>query len=166
MHTPAAEFGERILGRAVFQKTYSAAERVFDRQYGDTAIQGGSDREATGVNAGQASTALEWLREHQVVVRNGATGTMLHGAGVSLDRCLPELNVSHPALVRDLHAAYVSAGAQIMQINTFGANRLRLAGSGLENSVSEINMLVRGWPGRRSSAPGIWCWSRVRLGLR
>lgn len=92
------------------------------------------------MNAREASTVLERLRGHQVVVCDGAMGTMLHAAGVSLDRCLPELNVSRPALVRDLHAAYVSAGAQILQTNTFGANRLRLAGSGLENSVSEINI--------------------------
>jgi homocysteine S-methyltransferase len=83
---------------------------------------------------------LEQLREHRVVVCDGAMGTMLHAAGVSLDRSLPELNLSRPVLVRDLHAAYVGAGARILQTNTFGANRLRLAGSGLENSVSEINI--------------------------
>jgi methionine synthase I (cobalamin-dependent) len=53
---------------------------------------------------------------------------------------LPELNLLRPALVRDLHAAYASAGARILQTNTFGANRLRLAAAGLENSVSEINI--------------------------
>lgn len=83
---------------------------------------------------------LEELRAGQVVVCDGAMGTMLHAAGVPLDRSLPELNLSRPALVRDLHAAYVSAGARILQTNTFGANRLRLAGSGLENNVSEINI--------------------------
>lgn len=85
-------------------------------------------------------TVLEELRDGQVVVCDGAMGTMLHAAGVSLDRSLPELNLSRPALVRDLHAAYVSAGAQIVQTNTFGANRLRLAPAGLEGSVSEINI--------------------------
>ena len=83
---------------------------------------------------------LEQLRDHRVVVCDGAMGTMLHAAGVSLDSSLPELNLSRAALVRDLHAAYVGAGARILQTNTFGANRLRLAGSGLENSVSEINI--------------------------
>ncbi len=85
-------------------------------------------------------TVLEQLRAGQVVVCDGAMGTMLHAAGVPLDRALPELNLSRPALVRDLHAAYVSAGARILQTNTFGANRLRLAGSALENSVSELNI--------------------------
>jgi methionine synthase / methylenetetrahydrofolate reductase(NADPH) len=132
------------------------------------------------VNAREASTVLERLRGHQVVVCDGAMGTMLHAAGVSLDRCLPELNVSRPALVRDLHAAYVGAGAQILQTNTFGANRLRLAGSGLENSVSEINIagarlareavqraghpvLVAGSVGPAVSAPAV---RRVPAGAR
>jgi homocysteine S-methyltransferase len=92
------------------------------------------------VDAQQPCTVLDELRAGQVVVCDGAMGTMLHAAGVPLDRSLPELNLSRPALVRDLHAAYVSAGARIVQTNTFGANRLRLAGSGLENSVSEINI--------------------------
>ncbi|HVE97222.1 MAG TPA: bifunctional homocysteine S-methyltransferase/methylenetetrahydrofolate reductase [Pseudonocardiaceae bacterium] len=92
------------------------------------------------MDAGEARTVLEELRGGQMVVCDGAMGTMLHAAGVSLDRSLPELNLSRPALVRDLHAAYVSAGARILQTNTFGANRLRLAGAGLEDSVSEINI--------------------------
>jgi homocysteine S-methyltransferase len=99
-------------------------------------------------------------------------GTMLHAAGVPLDRSLPELNLSRPALVRDLHTAYISAGARIVQTNTFGANRLRLAGSGWENSVSEINIagarlareavqraakpvLVAGAVGPAASAPAV-----------
>jgi homocysteine S-methyltransferase len=92
------------------------------------------------VDAQQPCTVLDALRTGQIVICDGAMGTMLHAAGVPLDRSLPELNLSRPALVRDLHMAYVSAGAQILQTNTFGANRLRLAGSGLESSVSEINI--------------------------
>ncbi|MDQ3760884.1 MAG: bifunctional homocysteine S-methyltransferase/methylenetetrahydrofolate reductase [Actinomycetota bacterium] len=92
------------------------------------------------MDAGEPRTVLEELRAGQVVVCDGAMGTMLHAAGVPLDRSLPELNLSRPSLVRDLHAAYVSAGARILQTNTFGANRLRLAGAGLEDSVSEINV--------------------------
>ena len=92
------------------------------------------------MDAREHQAVLDAMGAGQVVVCDGAMGTMLHAAGVSLDRSLPELNLSRPALVRDLHAAYVSAGARILQTNTFGANRLRLAGSGLENSVSEINI--------------------------
>jgi homocysteine S-methyltransferase len=92
------------------------------------------------VDAQQPRTVLAELLASQVVVGDGAMGTMLHTAGVPLDRSLPELNLSRPALVRDLHTAYVSAGARILQTNTFGANRLRLATAGLEDSVSEINI--------------------------
>ncbi|MGH3753473.1 MAG: bifunctional homocysteine S-methyltransferase/methylenetetrahydrofolate reductase [Pseudonocardiaceae bacterium] len=117
-------------------------------------------------------TVLEELRAGQVVVCDGAMGTMLHAAGVPLDGSLPELNLSRPTLVRDLHAAYVSAGARIVQTNTFGANRLRLAAAGLEGSVSEINIagarlareavqraghpvLVAGSVGPAASAPAV-----------
>ena len=124
------------------------------------------------MTARQPCAVLAELLAGQVVVCDGAMGTMLHTAGVPLDRSLPELNLSRPALVRDLHAAYVSAGAWILQTNTFGANRLRLAAAGLEASVSEINvagarlareavqraghpMLVAGSVGPAVSAPAV-----------
>jgi homocysteine S-methyltransferase len=76
----------------------------------------------------------------RVLVCDGAMGTMLHSAGAPLDRSLSELNLVKPHLVRDLHAAYLAAGADIVQTNTFDANRLRLAGAGLQDSVAEINL--------------------------
>jgi methionine synthase I (cobalamin-dependent)/5,10-methylenetetrahydrofolate reductase len=132
------------------------------------------------VDAHQPVTVLAELLAGQVLVCDGAMGTMLHTAGVPLDRSLPELNLSRPALVRDLHAAYVSAGARILQTNTFGANRLRLAAVGLEDSVSEINiagarlareaaqraghpMLVAGSVGPAVSAPAV---RRVPVSVR
>lgn len=119
-----------------------------------------------------ARAMLAELRAGHVVVCDGAMGTMLHAAGVSLDRSLAELNLTRPALVRDLHEAYVTAGARILQTNTFGANRLRLAADGLENRVSEINIagarlareaahrggrqvLVAGSVGPAASAPAV-----------
>jgi homocysteine S-methyltransferase len=76
----------------------------------------------------------------RVLVCDGAMGTMLHSAGVPLDRPLSQLNLAKPHLVRDLHAAYLAAGADIVQTNTFDANRLRLARAGLQDSVAEINI--------------------------
>jgi homocysteine S-methyltransferase len=76
----------------------------------------------------------------RVLVCDGAMGTMLHSAGVPLDRSLSGLNLAEPHLVRDLHAAYLAAGADIVQTNTFDANRLRLARVGLQDSVAEINI--------------------------
>ena len=81
-----------------------------------------------------------WDAAGRVVVCDGAMGTMLHSAGVPLDSSLCELNLTRPSLVRDLHAAYVAAGAHLLQTNTFDANRLRLARFGLEDSVVEINI--------------------------
>src|SRR5215213_4747645 len=75
----------------------------------------------------------------QVLVCDGAMGTMLHAGGVSLDRALPELSLSQPDLVRAIHRAYIAAGAQVIETNTFGASRFRLARHGLQDRVSAIN---------------------------
>ena len=84
--------------------------------------------------------AADRLLGSRVLVCDGAMGTMLHSAGVPLDRSLSELNLARPDLVRDLHAAYLAAGADIVQTNTFDANRPRLARVGLQDSVAEINI--------------------------
>ena len=84
--------------------------------------------------------ALDRLLRSRVLVCDGAMGTMLHSAGVPLDRSLSGLNLARPDLVRDLHAAYLAAGADIVQTNTFDANRPRLARAGLQDSVAEINI--------------------------
>lgn len=73
------------------------------------------------------------------VLRDGAMGTLLHSRGVSFDSCFDALNLSEPALVGDIHRAYIEAGAQLLQTNTFGANRYKLAAHGLEDRVAEIN---------------------------
>src|SRR5438874_13009447 len=75
----------------------------------------------------------------EVLVCDGAMGTMLHAGGVSLDRSLPELNVSHAELVRSIHRAYIAAGADVIETNTFGAIRPRLARFGLEARTAELN---------------------------
>src|SRR5215472_11903268 len=66
-------------------------------------------------------------------------GTMLHAAGAALDRSLPELNLSDPGLVSTIHESYLSAGADVIQANTFGANRLWLGDHGFGDQVAEIN---------------------------
>jgi methionine synthase / methylenetetrahydrofolate reductase(NADPH) len=65
--------------------------------------------------------------------------TMLHAAGAALDRSLPELNLSDPGLVATIHDSYLIAGADIIQANTFGANRLWLADHGFSAKVADIN---------------------------
>jgi methionine synthase I (cobalamin-dependent)/5,10-methylenetetrahydrofolate reductase len=75
----------------------------------------------------------------RLLVCDGAMGTMLHAAGAALDRSLPELNLSQPGLVATIHDAYLEAGADVIQTNTFGANRLWLAALGFPDKVDEIN---------------------------
>ncbi len=70
---------------------------------------------------------------------DGAMGTLLNARGVGFDECFDALNLSQPALVAELHRAYIDAGAQVIQTNTFGANRFKLASYGLEDKVGEIN---------------------------
>jgi len=73
------------------------------------------------------------------LLADGAMGTMLHAHGVAFDRCFDELNLTQPSVVADIHRAYVDAGAQIIETNTFGANRYKLSRHGLETKVRQIN---------------------------
>ncbi|WP_222849266.1 bifunctional homocysteine S-methyltransferase/methylenetetrahydrofolate reductase [Trebonia kvetii] len=86
-----------------------------------------------------AIPVAQLLSGERVLVCDGAMGTMLHAAGAALDRSLPELNLSDPSLVATIHDSYLSAGADIIQANTFGANRLWLADHGFPDKVAEIN---------------------------
>jgi methionine synthase / methylenetetrahydrofolate reductase(NADPH) len=72
-------------------------------------------------------------------VADGAMGTMLHSKGAFINRCYDELNLSLPALVRDVHQEYIRAGAELIETNTFGANRKRLAWFGFADKVRLIN---------------------------
>ncbi len=85
------------------------------------------------------TTARKLLSGQRILVCDGAMGTMLHAAGAALDRSLPELNLSDPGLVETIHDSYLSAGADIIQTNTFGANRLWLGDHGFPDKVDEIN---------------------------
>jgi len=82
---------------------------------------------------------IRQLLVDQVLVCDGAMGTMLHAAGNSLDQSLPALSLSNPDRVRIIHESYVDAGVDVIQTNTFGANNLRLSEYGLAAKVEEIN---------------------------
>jgi methionine synthase / methylenetetrahydrofolate reductase(NADPH) len=77
--------------------------------------------------------------DKRVLVADGAMGTSLYAKGVFINRCYDELNLSLPALVRDVHQEYVKAGAEILETNTFGANRKRLGAFGFSEKVRLIN---------------------------
>ncbi len=73
------------------------------------------------------------------ILCDGAMGTQLYARGISFERCFDELNLSNPALVQEIHSEYIRAGAEMIETNTFGANRFKLAPHGLEKRVREIN---------------------------
>src|SRR5262245_50638059 len=78
---------------------------------------------------------LTRLRE-EVLLGDGALGTMLSERGVGRDTNYERLNLTHPDIVQDLHAAYVAAGAQLVETNTFGANRTKLSHGQVTQAVS------------------------------
>jgi homocysteine S-methyltransferase len=73
------------------------------------------------------------------VLADGAMGTVLYARGIFINRCYDELNLSDPGLILSIHEEYLQAGAEILETNTFGANRFRLARHGLAEKVAEIN---------------------------
>ena len=76
----------------------------------------------------------------RVLVCDGAMGTMLYAKGIFLNRSFDELNLTQPDLVADVHQAYVRAGADVIETNTFGANRIKLGAFGLADKVHAINL--------------------------
>ncbi|MDQ7029951.1 MAG: bifunctional homocysteine S-methyltransferase/methylenetetrahydrofolate reductase [Ardenticatenia bacterium] len=73
------------------------------------------------------------------LLADGAMGTMLYARGVSFRECFDAVNVDRPELVRDIHEMYLVAGAEVIETNTFGANRFKLGEHGLADKVAEIN---------------------------
>src|SRR5918998_4687619 len=79
------------------------------------------------------------LDPERVVLFDGAMGTMLYSKGVFINQCYDELNARSPDLVRAVHQAYIKAGAEAIETNSFGANRVKLAQYGLESQVHDLN---------------------------
>ena len=79
------------------------------------------------------------LFSNRPVLADGAMGTVLYARGVFINRCYDELNLSDPNLILSVHEEYLQAGAEVIETNTFGANRFRLTRHGLAAKVAEIN---------------------------
>src|SRR5450755_326428 len=94
----------------------------------------------TAAEINTQSRAAEFRKKLQskIVVTDGAMGTMLYGKGVFINRCFDELNLSSPQLVRELHQEYVKSGAEVIESNTFGANRVRLGAFGFAERLQPI----------------------------
>lgn len=73
----------------------------------------------------------------RVLTADGAIGTLLYSYG--LDYCHEEMNIARPDIIEKIHSEYIAAGADIIQTNTYGANRIKLARYGYENRVKEFN---------------------------
>jgi homocysteine S-methyltransferase len=106
------------------------------------------------------------MSPERVVVFDGAMGTMLYARGVFINQCYDELNLRAPDLVRDVHRAYREAGAEVLETNSFGANRVKLAQYGLESQVAEINRAAARLA-REAAGPTGWvAGSAGPLGVR
>ncbi|MBS8264063.1 bifunctional homocysteine S-methyltransferase/methylenetetrahydrofolate reductase [Mesobacillus boroniphilus] len=75
--------------------------------------------------------------ENEILIADGAIGTLLHSYGAGT--CYEELNISHPDDIIQIHKAYINAGADLIQTNTYAANYIKLERYGLEDQVKEIN---------------------------
>ena len=74
------------------------------------------------------------------LIFDGAMGTVIYEKGVFLNTCYDELNLTNPDLIKSIHQDYVTAGADVILTNTFGANKIKLEKYGLANKVREINI--------------------------
>jgi len=78
--------------------------------------------------------------KNDLLIMDGAMGTMLQKSGKLKPGMAPEmLNIEQPDLIKDIHTQYINAGANIIETNTFGANRIKLGEFGLASKVREIN---------------------------
>jgi methionine synthase I (cobalamin-dependent)/5,10-methylenetetrahydrofolate reductase len=97
----------------------------------------------------------------RVVVSDGAMGTMLYAHGMFINRSYDELNLSAPAVVKEIHQAYAHAGAEILETNTFGANAVALEKYGLRDRVARIN---RAGVELARACAGDECWVAGAIG--
>lgn len=100
----------------------------------------------------------ELIADKRVHVFDGAMGTMLYGKGMFVNVCYDELSASRPELVREVHEAYVRAGAEIIETNTFGANPVKLSSYRLAERTEDLNrkaaQLARAVAGERAAVVG------------
>jgi methionine synthase I (cobalamin-dependent)/5,10-methylenetetrahydrofolate reductase len=91
-----------------------------------------------GYNGGMRD-AHDFLAQDRIRLFDGAMGTMLYAKGIYINQCFDEINLKAPDLVKQVHQDYMKAGAEILETNTFGATRFKLAAYGLEHQASAIN---------------------------
>ena len=82
---------------------------------------------------------VQAIADERVYLFDGAMGTMLYSKGVFINKCYDELNLRNPEIVLEVHKQYVRAGAEILETNTYGANRVKLRTFGIEDELRAIN---------------------------
>ncbi len=103
------------------------------------AVMHWSDCAASCYNCGMIEPTFLQAIAQGPLLCDGAMGTLLHAYGAPLESCLDELNLSRPNLVLRIHSEYLAAGADVIETNTFGANRIKLEDHNLAERVAEIN---------------------------
>ncbi|HKS23876.1 MAG TPA: bifunctional homocysteine S-methyltransferase/methylenetetrahydrofolate reductase [Thermoanaerobaculia bacterium] len=83
---------------------------------------------------------IQAIADEHVYLFDGAMGTMLYAKGVFINKCYDELNLRNPEIVLDVHKQYVRCGAEILETNTYGANRVKLRSFGIEEELRDINV--------------------------
>jgi methionine synthase / methylenetetrahydrofolate reductase(NADPH) len=83
---------------------------------------------------------IQAIADEHVYLFDGAMGTMLYSKGVFINRCFDELNLRGSEIVLEVHKQYVKAGAEILETNTYGANRVKLSAFGLGEELRDINL--------------------------
>jgi homocysteine S-methyltransferase len=83
---------------------------------------------------------IQAIADEHVYLFDGAMGTMLYSKGVFINKCYDELNLRSPEIVFEVHKQYVRCGAEVVETNTYGANRVKLGAFGIENELRDINL--------------------------
>src|SRR5476649_2697969 len=82
---------------------------------------------------------IQAIADAHVYLFDGAMGTMLYSKVIFINKCYDELNTRNSEMVLEVHRAYVKAGAEILETNTYGANRLKLRAFGIDDELKDIN---------------------------
>src|SRR5215212_894027 len=82
---------------------------------------------------------IQAIADEHVYLFDGAMGTMLYSKGVFINKCYDELNLRNPEIVLEVHKQYVRCGAEILETNTYGANRVKLHAFGIDDELIAIN---------------------------
>jgi methionine synthase I (cobalamin-dependent)/5,10-methylenetetrahydrofolate reductase len=82
---------------------------------------------------------IQAIADEHVYLFDGAMGTMLYSKGVFINKCYDELNLRNPEIVLEVHKQYVRSGAEVLETNTYGANRVKLHAFGIDDELREIN---------------------------